>query len=127
MTLSKCLKLPMILLFVLILCTACQSHKEPGTSGYISLNELESLVDKGAALNWSDFDKYPYEDIGSGVYIRKYEIEGEGQLLVRGKVWKIRLSKFLLWIKRVRSRMCCYVLIRYDSCGVEPGWSIFMT
>ncbi|MEK3834609.1 MULTISPECIES: hypothetical protein [unclassified Paenibacillus] len=85
MTLSKCLKLPMILLFVLILCTACQSHKEPGTSGYISLNELESLADKGAALNWSDFDKYPYEDIGSGVYIRRYPIEGEQQLLVRGK------------------------------------------
>ncbi|MBP2112059.1 hypothetical protein [Paenibacillus silagei] len=85
MTLSKCLKLSVTLLFLLMFSTACQSHKEPGTSGYISLNELESLVDKGAALNWSDFDKYPYEDIGSGVYIRRYPIEGEQQLLVRGK------------------------------------------
>ncbi|MEK3876471.1 hypothetical protein [Paenibacillus sp. FSL M7-0420] len=85
MTLSKCLKFSVTLLFLLMFSTACQSHKELGTSGYISLNELESLVDNAAALNWSDFDKYPYEDIGSGVYIRKYQIEGEGQLLVRGK------------------------------------------
>lgn len=85
MTLSKCLKFSVTLLFVLMICTACQSHKEQGTSGYISLNELESLADKGAALSWSDFDKYPYEDIGSGVYIRRYPIEGEQQLLVRGK------------------------------------------
>lgn len=103
MTLSKCLKFSVTLLFLLMFSTACQSHKELGTSGYISLNELESLVDNAAALNWSDFDKYPYEDIGSGVYIRKYQIEGEGQLLVREKVWKIRLSKFLWLMQRVKS------------------------
>ncbi|ETT53531.1 hypothetical protein BK147_08620 [Paenibacillus sp. FSL R7-0337] len=58
---------------------------EVSVSGYIPINELKSLSEKATSLHWNDFDKYVFEDIGSGVYIRKYEIEGEGQLLVRGK------------------------------------------
>ncbi|MEK3903446.1 hypothetical protein [Paenibacillus sp. FSL R7-0179] len=52
---------------------------------YIPINELKSLSEKAASLHWKDFDQYAFEDIGSGVYIRKYEIEGEGHLVVRGK------------------------------------------
>ncbi|WP_340022435.1 hypothetical protein MHI24_25915 [Paenibacillus sp. FSL K6-1096] len=51
----------------------------------ITLTELKSLSEKEASLNWSDFDKYTFEDIGSGVYIRKYQVEGERKLLVSGK------------------------------------------
>lgn len=51
----------------------------------ITLTELKSLSEKGASLNWSDFDKYAFEDIGSGIYIRKYKVEGERQLLVSGR------------------------------------------
>ncbi|MBT2289035.1 hypothetical protein J7E73_07785 [Paenibacillus albidus] len=85
MTLSKCFKFSMTLLFVLIICSACQSNSEEGPSDYISLDELKSLSEKGVSLNWDDFNKYSFEDIGSGLYIRKYKIEGGHQLLIRGK------------------------------------------
>ncbi|WP_405107046.1 hypothetical protein MHH28_26300 [Paenibacillus sp. FSL K6-1217] len=83
MTLSKCLKLSMTLFLVFMFCTSCQNNK--GAGEYISLHELKSLSEKGTSLSWNDLGKYPFEDIGSGVYIRKYPIEGERQLLVRGK------------------------------------------
>lgn len=85
MTFSRYLRLSMILFFVVMICTSCQNNKEEGPGEYISSSELKRLSEKGATLNWNDFDKYSYEDIGSGVYIRKYQIEGKRQLLVRGK------------------------------------------
>lgn len=85
MTLAKCFKFSMTLLFVLINCSACQSNREEGPSEYISLDELKSLSEKGVSLNWGDFNKYSFEDIGSGLYIRKYKIEGGHQLLITGK------------------------------------------
>ncbi|MEK5234537.1 hypothetical protein NST99_02315 [Paenibacillus sp. FSL L8-0470] len=85
MTLAKCFKFSMTLLFILIICSACQSNKEEGPKEYISYDELKSLAEKGVSLNWGDFDKYSFEDIGSGIYIRKYKIEGGHQLLIKGK------------------------------------------
>lgn len=85
MTLSRCLKLLMTLFFVLLIFTSCQNKEEEKAGEFISLHELKSLSEKGTLLSWNDFDKYPFEDTGSGVYIRKYQIEGGGQLLVRGK------------------------------------------
>ena len=85
MTHSTGFKLTIALLLIFIICTACQSNKEQGGGELITLTELKSLSEKGAALNWSDFDKYVFEDIGSGVYIRKYQVEGERQLVVSGK------------------------------------------
>lgn len=85
MTHSKGFKFTLALLLIFIICTACQSNKEQGGGETITLTELKSLSEKGASLNWSDFDKYTFEDIGSGMYIRKYKVEGERQLLVSGK------------------------------------------
>lgn len=85
MTLAKWFKFSMTLLFVLIICAACQSNREEGPRGYISLDELTSLSEKDVSLNWGDFNKYSFEDIGSGLYIRKYKIEGGHQLLITGK------------------------------------------
>ncbi|MRN54930.1 hypothetical protein [Paenibacillus monticola] len=85
MTLVKCFKFSMTLLFVLTICSACQSNREEGPSEYISLDELKSLSEKGVSLNWDDFNKYSFEDIGSGLYIRKYKIEGGHQLFIKGK------------------------------------------
>ncbi len=69
MTIAKCYKFVMTLLFVLIMCTACQSNRDEGPREYISLDELKSLSEKGASLNWGDFSSYSFEDIGSGLYI----------------------------------------------------------
>lgn len=103
MTLSKCFKLSMTLLFVLMFCAACQNKEKEDVREYISLHEVKSLSEKGASLSWDDFDKYPFEDIGSGLYIRKYKIEGERQLLVRGRALITRLSKFPLLNQMVQN------------------------
>ncbi|ULO04900.1 hypothetical protein H1230_17325 [Paenibacillus sp. 19GGS1-52] len=85
MTLAKYFKFSMTLLFVLLICSACQSNREEGLSEYISVDELKNLSDKGVSLSWDDFNKYSFEDIGSGLYIRKYKIEGGHQLFITGK------------------------------------------
>lgn len=39
---------------------------------------------KGDDLTWEDFEKFPHEEIGSGLYIREYNIIGGGDLLIGG-------------------------------------------
>jgi len=56
-----------------------------------------SLPDSG--LSWSTFDEYPYEDIGSGLYIRIYEIGGGEQLRVSGTSMKLN-PMGIAWIRR---------------------------
>ncbi|AIQ58699.1 hypothetical protein [Paenibacillus borealis] len=85
MKLAKLLKLSITLLFVLMICSACQNNKEGETGEYISLNELTSLTEKGDSLDWSDLNKYSFEDTGSGLYIRSYPIEGGHQLVLTGR------------------------------------------
>ncbi len=51
----------------------------------LSLNALKSLVDsRGENLNWSDFALYESDDIGSGLYIRRYPIDDTLCLLIGG-------------------------------------------
>jgi len=84
----KPIKFSITLFLILIMCSACLSTKEEGASGAILLDELKSLSEMGVSLNWDDFNKYSFEDIGSGVYIRKYQIEGGHELFITGKSLK---------------------------------------
>ncbi|GIO91376.1 hypothetical protein [Paenibacillus lactis] len=84
----KSIKFSITFFLILIICSACLSTKEEGPSGAILLDELKSLSEKGVSLNWDDFNKYSFEDIGSGVYIRKYQIEGGHELFITGKSLK---------------------------------------
>lgn len=47
--------------------SACQNNQEGGPDSYISMNELRGLSEKGATLDWSDLNKYSFEDTGSGL------------------------------------------------------------
>ncbi|MEK3685157.1 hypothetical protein [Paenibacillus sp. FSL R10-2736] len=85
MRLAKYLKLSMIVLFVLMIGSACQNNQEGGLDGYISLDELTDLSEKGNTLDWSDLNKYSFEDTGSGLYIRNYPIEGGRRLVLTGR------------------------------------------
>ncbi|AIQ41620.1 hypothetical protein MKZ24_21125 [Paenibacillus sp. FSL R7-0297] len=67
MRLAKYLKLSIIILFVLVIGSACQNNQEGGPDSYISMNELRGLSEKGATLDWSDLNKYSFEDTGSGL------------------------------------------------------------
>ncbi|MDH6373874.1 hypothetical protein M2444_005717 [Paenibacillus sp. PastF-3] len=48
------------------------------------MDEVRDLVQQGQALSWKDFEGYPFEDVGSGLYIRKYEINENYHVLVGG-------------------------------------------
>ena len=50
----------------------------------LTLNEVIALAQKGYGLTWSDFEKYEYEETGSGLYIRVYEIDGQFRLAIGG-------------------------------------------
>lgn len=82
---AKLLRLLTTLIFVLLICSACQNNKEAATSEYISHSELISLSAEAESLDWSDLSKYSFEDTGSGLYIRNYPVEGGHQLVLTGK------------------------------------------
>lgn len=50
----------------------------------ISLNDIIILSQYGYDLHWSDFEDYSYMEIGSGLYIRVYEINEMYELRIGG-------------------------------------------
>lgn len=50
----------------------------------LTLDDVLLLSQKGQALGWADFDPYTYEEVGSGLYIRAYEIDPLYRLFVGG-------------------------------------------
>ncbi|KTD85741.1 hypothetical protein [Paenibacillus etheri] len=71
----------MLLLFALTIILSACNHNKPAV---LSMNELRDLAQRGEELTWEDFDAYPFEDVGSGLYIRKYEINDDYHVLVGG-------------------------------------------
>ncbi|QOS79281.1 hypothetical protein JNUCC31_32325 [Paenibacillus sp. JNUCC31] len=79
-------KLGLALLLLVTFCSGCQTNNgQEESSSSIPLKELRALAEKGESLSWNDFKAYPYEDEGSGLYIRKYNVEGGHQLIISGK------------------------------------------
>ncbi|AJS58447.1 hypothetical protein [Paenibacillus sp. IHBB 10380] len=74
-----------IFFIVLVTFSACDINYDSDNDTILSLDKLRSLAKKGEVLSWNDFEGYPFEDIGSGLYIRKYEIEGKYHLLISGR------------------------------------------
>ena len=78
-----------------VLLAACDESEQQKTTVQSRTAEVKpkksadaaSLPDSG--LSWSTFDDYPYEDIGSGLYVRIYEIGGGEQLRVSGTSMKL--------------------------------------
>ncbi len=52
--------------------------------GRLTLDDVVLLSQKGDALTWSDFEQYYGRDIGSGLYIMRYEIDELFDVLVGG-------------------------------------------
>ena len=50
----------------------------------LTLDDVVTLSQKGDALTWSDFERYQGRDIGSGLYIIRYEIDEVFDVLVGG-------------------------------------------
>ena len=75
-----------------------KNNGSDSTSNVITLNEIERLSEeKGEELTWSDFEKYDGKEVGSGLYILRYETDDSGYSLLIGgsaleeKPWYIRL------------------------------------
>ena len=59
-----------------------------GVPDRLQLYDIQNLVmGKGEKLSWADLEKYQYEDVGSGLYIRQYPVGSEDEyvLVVSGK------------------------------------------
>lgn len=54
------------------------------TKEALSMEDVISFSKKGANLSWEDFDKFPYEEVGSGLYIRLFQIDKVYSLCVGG-------------------------------------------
>lgn len=50
----------------------------------LSLEKVIELSKKGKELSWKDFEKYDSIDIGSGLYIRRYDVDENYYLLIGG-------------------------------------------
>lgn len=51
----------------------------------LSLEVVVELAQKKDSLSWDDFEKYDSIDIGSGLYILRYDIDDDFYLLIGGK------------------------------------------
>ena len=50
----------------------------------LTIELVKELAKKGDTLSWSDFEQYSYVDIGSGLYIHRYDIDENYYLLIGG-------------------------------------------
>ena len=54
------------------------------TTHQLTLEDIVRLSKKGMDVSWKDFEKYPSKEVGSGLYVRRYEIESPLQLFIGG-------------------------------------------
>ena len=59
----------------------CNSEIEPQK---LTLDDVVMLSQRGDALSWSDFEQYQGREVGSGLYIMRYEIDELFDVLVGG-------------------------------------------
>lgn len=70
-------------LFILICCCVFGFAGCGNLETELTLEKVTELSEKGEELTWSDFESYSHEDIGSGLYIYRYEV-GENYYLLLG-------------------------------------------
>lgn len=78
-----------LILFFILTITACGNEKvEEKMLGdripELTLEKVIELSKKGNELSWKDFEKYVSIEIGSGLYIRRYDIDENYYLLIGG-------------------------------------------
>ena len=69
---------------LLLSLTACNPvSEEPRTSAMLTVNEANAAIERGT-VDWETFEKYKHTDIGSGLYLWEYEVEGGRKLQIGG-------------------------------------------
>lgn len=72
-------KIVWLCIFVLTVTMTSCSNKQP-----LTLEKVIELSHKGQELSWDDFERYDSKEIGSGLYILRYEIDETYSLLIGG-------------------------------------------
>lgn len=77
----------------------------------LSLEKVIELSKKGKELSWEDFEKYDSIDIGSGLYIRRYDIDENHYLLIGGSIDEKPMYIYLVKANNSNN----YIDIRIDN------------
>ena len=79
---KKWVILVLALVCVLGLVGCSQQEEKQQSNNILTLDKVIELSSKGEELTWSDFEQYAYEDIGSGLYIYRYDIDSNYELRI---------------------------------------------
>lgn len=60
------------------------SDKNENGEKMLTIDELKIIAQKGKNITWDDFSKFKGTEIGSGLYIRKYDINEQYYVLIGG-------------------------------------------
>lgn len=76
----------------------------------LTLDEVLELSKKGEDLVWADFRGFAYTEIGSGLYIRRFEIDEEFDLIIGGHA-----------MPDTGAEVPLYITLRASA---KPGWAL---
>lgn len=79
---KKSVFVSIVLCGLLLVCSACGSSKSSSSSA-ITLQEVKTAIED-KTLNWDTFKNHKHKDIGSGLYVWEYEMEGGQKLQIGG-------------------------------------------
>ena len=74
--------IPFVIFIVLATVLAVCLSKRPNPGSRLTLDDVKRLAGKGDALTWEDFEGYENEDVGSGIFVYRYPIDGHYDLLI---------------------------------------------
>ena len=83
-----------------------------GVGAKLTLEQVRELAQKGMDLSWSDFEQYRHKEIGSGLHIWAFDIDGKFDLLIGGG-WLNQQPMYIRLCSKADSNI--FVDIRTDS------------
>ena len=86
--------------------------KDASDAPKLTLEQVRKLAQKGMDLSWSDFERYKHEDIGSGLYIWAFDVDGKFDLLIGGG-WLQSQPMYIRLCSKADSNIC--IDIRTES------------
>ena len=81
---KKIIALVLALTYTLVLVSCTSIDNTQTDHQTLTIEKVKKLAEKGEDLTWSDSERYPSEDIGSGLCIYRYEIDRDYYLLIGG-------------------------------------------
>ena len=80
---KKIIGILLVLVFVMGVFGCSKSEPEPDPN-QLTLDKVVELSSKGEELTWEDFEQYHGVECGSGLYIVRYNIDDDYELVIGG-------------------------------------------